>query len=82
MGGWDRLTSSRVLISVLSDTKPPPDQKLFAGAVMCNVPKLEISEAAFRWAMNEDPMATEKLAEGIRSFAADQVKLEQLLSQL
>ena len=36
-------------------------------------------EAGFRYALNEDAMATEKLAEGIRAFAADAVKLEQLM---
>ena len=38
-----------------------------------------ISESQFRWDMNEDAMATEKLAEGIRGFARDQEKLEKLL---
>jgi transaldolase len=42
-------------------------------------PKLDPSEAAFRFALNEDAMATEKLAEGIRQFVADTVKLEKLL---
>jgi len=36
-----------------------------------------MNEAGFRWSMNDDAMATEKLAEGIRNFAADQIKLEQ-----
>jgi len=40
-----------------------------------------MSEAEFRWQHNEDAMATEKLAEGIRLFAVDQLKLEQLLQQ-
>jgi transaldolase len=40
-----------------------------------------LTEAAFRWALNEDAMATEKLAEGIRNFASDQDKLDQLLRQ-
>jgi transaldolase len=39
-----------------------------------------MTEAEFRWQHNEDAMATEKLAEGIRNFAIDQVKLEQLLA--
>ncbi len=41
----------------------------------------EVSEGAFRWQLNEDPMATEKLADGIRRFAVDQRKLEALLEQ-
>ena len=40
------------------------------------------NEATFRWALNEDAMATEKLAEGIRAFAADAVKLEQMIGAL
>ena len=42
--------------------------------------KLELDEKSFRWMMNEDAMATEKLAQGIRAFAADQVKLEKLIA--
>ncbi|MNW20550.1 Transaldolase [compost metagenome] len=44
------------------------------------VPK-RLTEAEFRWQMNEDAMATEKLAEGIRGFEADQLKLEALLRE-
>jgi transaldolase len=38
--------------------------------------KVHVDEKTFRWELNEDPMATEKLAEGIRKFASDIVKLE------
>ena len=41
----------------------------------------KLDEISFRWEMNEDPMATEKLAEGIRNFAKDQVKLETMLKE-
>ena len=44
-----------------------------------SLPPVNYDEAGFRYALNEDAMATEKLAEGIRSFAADAVKLEQLM---
>ena len=40
---------------------------------------MNYDEASFRWALNEDAMATDKLAEGIRAFAADAIKLEQLM---
>jgi len=40
-----------------------------------------MTEAGFRWAMNEDAMATEKLAEGIRGFTVDQIKLENTLAE-
>ena len=42
---------------------------------------MALEEAAFRWSLNEDAMATEKLAEGIRLFTKDTRVLEQLLSQ-
>lgn len=43
--------------------------------------KQVLSESQFRWAMNEDAMGTEKLAEGIRQFARDQEKLEKLMAE-
>lgn len=42
---------------------------------------MELDEKKFRWLLNEDAMATEKLAEGIRKFAADAVKLEDMLKE-
>jgi transaldolase len=45
----------------------------------CQDEKLDIDENTFRWMLNEDAMATEKLAEGIRNFAADLVKLEEYI---
>jgi transaldolase len=44
-----------------------------------DIPAVAYNEAGFRYAMNEDAMATEKLAEGIRAFAADTFKLEALM---
>lgn len=44
-------------------------------------PVAPLTEAEFRWRMNEDAMATDKLAEGIRGFEADQRRLEQLLRE-
>ena len=43
--------------------------------------KVEMTEANFRWEMNEDQMATDKLSEGIRKFAVDAVKLEKMLME-
>lgn len=80
LAGCDRLTISPALITELADTNIPLDQKLFSNNPVCSDSKLDNSESMFRWAMNEDAMATEKLAEGIRNFAADQVKLENILS--
>ncbi|KAL3207458.1 hypothetical protein MRX96_052676, partial [Rhipicephalus microplus] len=41
--------------------------------------KVEVDEPTFRWELNEDQMATDKLSDGIRKFAADAVKLENIL---
>ena len=46
-----------------------------------DLPAVQYDEAGFRYALNEDAMATEKLAQGIRNFAADQRKLEAMLAQ-
>jgi len=81
LAGCDRLTISPALITELANTNLPLDQKLFGNDPICNDSRFDNSESRFRWGMNEDAMATEKLAEGIRNFAADQLKLEQLLSE-
>ncbi|MBT0585487.1 transaldolase [Alteromonas oceanisediminis] len=78
LAGCDRLTISPQLLETLANAAGELTQKLVA--VDSDSPKQEaLTESAFRWAHNEDAMATEKLAEGIRNFAADQVKLETLL---
>jgi transaldolase len=46
-------------------------------AQQLEIPQMELTEAGFRWHMNEDAMATEKLAEGIRNFTKDTLKLEE-----
>ena len=48
-------------------------------AVGLDIPKIHVDEKSFRWALNEDAMATEKLAEGIRNFTKDARSLEQLI---
>lgn len=55
------------------------DPKLAAEA---EIEKISLSEAQFRWHLNEDQMATDKLSEGIRKFAADTRKLESLIKTL
>lgn len=78
LAGCDRLTISPQLLEELaneqSDLKPVLKDE---GA--SKTPEDKLDENAFRWEMNEDAMATEKLAEGIRNFAADQEKLEAML---
>ncbi|WP_067866793.1 MULTISPECIES: transaldolase [Neptuniibacter] len=82
LAGCDRLTIAPALMQALEDNNAALPTKLSAANATSEQGKLSLSEAEFRWMMNEDPMATEKLAQGIRSFAADQVKLEQLLAKI
>jgi transaldolase len=77
LAGCDRLTISPELLQQLSEDTQTLERRLQPGASA--EPRQSLDEAAFRWALNEDAMATEKLAEGIRQFARDQEKLEALL---
>lgn len=79
LAGCDRLTISPPLLEQLSNDNDLLPRKLNPDNTGDTIATPDNSEAAFRWAMNEDAMATEKLAEGIRNFTADQIKLEQLL---
>lgn len=79
LAGCDRLTISPALLEQLSNDNGQLTQQLSANDDFPAVAKMQLSEADFRWSLNEDAMATEKLAEGIRAFAADQQKLEALL---
>ena len=54
---------------------------LSVAAQKLDIDKVELDEKKFRWLMNEDAMATEKLAEGIRKFSADAVKLEDMIKE-
>ncbi|GGC89875.1 transaldolase [Halopseudomonas salina] len=78
LAGCDRLTISPALLQQLAE-----DEGELQPSPILTQPSQDplnaLTESTFRWAHNEDAMATEKLAEGIRAFAADQVKLEQLL---
>jgi len=81
LAGCDRLTISPGLLDELEKSNDFLEQKLFS-----QQPELasgaKLSESSYRWAMNEDAMATEKLAEGIRNFTIDQIKLEKQLTEL
>jgi len=80
LAGCDRLTISPKLLSELSNSTGELPRKLDAAkAKAMDIPKLDMNENTFRWMMNEDAMATEKLAEGIRGFAKDIVKLEEIV---
>ncbi len=78
LAGCDRLTISPELLQQLADDQQPLERLLSPGKAA--EAKQNLGESQFRWAMNEDAMATEKLAEGIRLFARDQEKLEKLLT--
>ena len=81
LAGCDCLTISPALLDELENTGSALQQRLFADQPDGNEAKQVLDEPTFRWAMNEDAMATEKLAEGIRNFAVDQVKLEKLIAR-
>ena len=78
LAGCDRLTISPDLLQRLAEDDGQLSRQLQPGA--SDEPRQSLDEGAFRWALNEDAMATEKLAEGIRLFARDQEKLEALLA--
>ena len=81
--GCDLLTISPQFLGELSDSTEPLSKHLDAHrAKDMEIQKLTIDEGAFRFGLNEDPMANDKLADGIRRFAADTVKLEQLLAKI
>jgi transaldolase len=81
LAGCDRLTISPQLMEELEQSSAPVPQKL-TDSVLKQPKSNVLTETEFRWQMNQDAMATEKLAEGIRNFAIDQEKLEQQLSEL
>jgi transaldolase len=75
--GCDAWTISPALLKELESTEGTLAVKLDAEkAKLLEIPPIAVNEKIFRWMMNEDAMATEKLAEGIRNFTKDLVKLE------
>ncbi|RZT41842.1 transaldolase [Cupriavidus agavae] len=83
LAGSDLLTISPDLLEQLAASDAPVARKLSVEqAQAANIARIAADEAAFRWQLNEDAMATEKLAEGIRLFAADAVRLEKLVGEL
>lgn len=81
LAGCDRLTIAPALLAELEAGTDPVEQKLIAKKSNEQRP-VALTENQFRWEMNEDAMATEKLAEGIRGFTVDQIKLETKLASL
>jgi len=80
LAGCDRLTISPALLKELQSTEGTLQRRLqYTGAIKPRPASL--TEAEFRWEMNQDAMAMEKLAEGIRGFTVDQIKLEKSLAE-
>lgn len=83
LAGCDLLTISPDLLQKLSDTNAAVAPKLSKEAALASdLQKISMDEKAFRFQLNEDAMATEKLAEGIRLFCIDTIKLEQMIAAM
>jgi transaldolase len=81
LAGCDCLTISPELMEELAKSTDPVERKLIPEkAKAANVDRLELDEKKFRWLLNENAMATDKTAEGIRKFAVDVVKLEKFVA--
>ena len=82
LAGCDLLTISPELLAQLQASDAPLPRALDADAArQMDLPAVHHDERSFRWALNDDAMATEKLAEGIRAFAADAGKLDTLIDK-
>jgi len=82
LAGCDLLTISPELMKELSESTEPVERKLSPEmAKSAQIERLELDEKKFRYLVNDNAMATEKTAEGIRKFAADVVKLEKLVAE-
>lgn len=84
LAGCDLLTISPELLAQLqaTDAQAHPVQRHLQAPSSVQAKPAPLGEAAFRYALNEDAMATEKLAEGIRAFAADAIKLDAMIEAL
>eukprot|EP00826_Nyctotherus_ovalis_P051558 TRINITY_DN6449_c0_g1_i15.p1 TRINITY_DN6449_c0_g1~~TRINITY_DN6449_c0_g1_i15.p1 ORF type:complete len:102 (-),score=37.51 TRINITY_DN6449_c0_g1_i15:185-490(-) len=83
LAGCDRLTISPQLLEELErlETKLEPKLSVETAKSLDTPKEPDLDEKTFRWLMNEDPMATEKLAEGIRKFAKDTEECERLIKE-
>ncbi len=81
LAGCDLLTISPDLLQKLAESDAPLERKLQpSSAPASELTKMSLDEKTFRFMLNEDAMATEKLSEGIRSFCADSGKLKQIIT--
>jgi transaldolase len=81
LAGCDLLTISPELLDELANSSGEVPRALDHARVE-RAGRVELPENLFRWRLNEDAMATDKLSEGIRAFAADAVKLEKIIASL
>ena len=82
LAGCDRLTIGPNFLDELSKDHSPLSQKLYSDMSQSDeIDQLHLDEKTFRFMLNEDPMATEKLAEGIRNFSNDLIKLENFIKK-
>jgi transaldolase len=83
LAGCDLLTISPTLLGELEELEVEVERKLDAhGSASMEMEKLHLDEKRFRWMHNENPMAVEKLSDGIRRFTSDLLKLQQFISDL
>lgn len=82
LAGCDRLTISPALLQSLQDDTGTLPRQLAPETAQTSDKPEQITEAGFRWQSNDDAMATDKLADGIRRFAADQIELEGRVKRL
>ena len=81
LAGCDRLTIAPALLKELAESEGTLERKLsYTGEVKARPER--ITESEFLWQHNQDPMAVDKLADGIRKFAVDQGKLEKMIGDL
>lgn len=81
LSGCDLLTISPDLLQKLADSDAPVERKLTHDA-NADIARIDIDEKTFRFMLNEDAMGTEKLAEGIRAFVADSIKLKKMIAEM
>jgi len=82
LAGCDKLTIAPKLLDELKADKTPFERKLKSDGIVADPSKArQLTEKEFRWELNEDAMATEKLAEGVRNFGIDAAKLEKIVKE-
>ena len=80
LAGCDNLTIAPKLLEIMAN-QDEPLERILSPDTASGVAPISMGEAEFRWALNADPMATEKLSEGIRNFDADHKKLIALVAE-